>query len=215
MQYFLNFGYQICFWQAKTSDFNILSKGCHQLLIWIRVINFGQLISFSVTRRARAKIEWVREMVLMMDKKEEDSSSTDYDSDNVRHVVISLRFSESLRSFPWYFDERLMSLSLGEISKMTIPKVKVISIPKSSLFHLEWVPKRSTPKFIWLIKIRLRIHPMKLIYPDFMMFVEKFWLNRSPLVILAVGSTIDALNVHLSFLQVYCANWNIHRQQTG
>ena len=76
-------------------------------------------------------------MVLMMDKKEEDSSSTDYDSDNVRHVVISLRFSENLWSFPWYSDERLISLSLGEISKMTIPKVKVISIPKLSLFHLE------------------------------------------------------------------------------
>ena len=28
-------------------------------------------------------------MVLMMDKKEEDSSSTDYDSDNVRNMVTS------------------------------------------------------------------------------------------------------------------------------
>ena len=27
-------------------------------------------------------------MVLMMDKKEEESSSTDYDSDNVRNMVI-------------------------------------------------------------------------------------------------------------------------------
>ena len=48
-------------------------------------------------------------MVLMMDKKEEDSSSTDYDSDNVRHMVISVRFSENLWSFPGYSDERLMS----------------------------------------------------------------------------------------------------------
>ena len=28
-------------------------------------------------------------MVLMMDKKEEESSSTDYDSDNVRNMVIT------------------------------------------------------------------------------------------------------------------------------
>ena len=34
------------------------------------------------------------------------------------------------------------------------------------------------------------MHPMKSIYPDFMMFVEKFWLNRFPLVILAVSGPI-------------------------
>ena len=45
--------------------------------------------SISVTRRVRDTFEWVREMVLMMDKKEEESSSTDYDSDNVRNMVMS------------------------------------------------------------------------------------------------------------------------------
>ena len=76
-------------------------------------------------------------------------------------------------------------------------KVKVISILKLSPFHLEWVLKRSILKFIWSIKIRFQMHPMKSIYPDFMMFVEKFWLNRFPLVILAVSGPIYDLHFFL------------------
>ena len=75
--------------------------------------------------------------------------------------------------------------------KMTMLKVKVISILELSPFHLESVLKQSILKFIWSIKIRLQMHPMKSIYPVFMMFVEKFWQNRFPLVTLAVSHPKD------------------------
>ena len=81
--------------------------------------------------------------------------------------------------------------------------MKVISIPKSSRFRLEWVPKRLILKFIWSIKIRLRIHPMKSIYLDFMMFVERFWLNRFPLVILAVGGAVN-IQPFITFTGILC-----------
>lgn len=126
----------------------------------------------------------------MMDKKEEESSSTDYDSDNVRNMVITntkvVKIYGPSRDF-------LVTEKRTFYKKMTMLEVKVISILKLSLFRLEWVLKRSILKFIWSIKIRFQMHPMKSIYPDFMMFVEKFWLNRFPLVILAVsGPTYES-----------------------
>ena len=49
------------------------------------------------------------------------------------------------------------------------------------------------------------MHPMKSIYPDFMMFVEKFWLNRFPLVILAVSGPICDLRFFiLVFSGILC-----------
>ena len=44
---------------------------------------------------------------------------------------------------------------------------------------------------------------MKSIYPDFMMFVERFWLNRFPLVILAVGGAVN-IQPFITFIGILC-----------
>jgi len=73
-------------------------------------------------------------MVLMMDKKEEESSSTDYDSDNVRNMVITntkvVKIYGPSRDF-------LVTEKRTFYKKMTMLEVKVISILKLSLFRLE------------------------------------------------------------------------------
>lgn len=73
-------------------------------------------------------------MVLMMDKKEEESSSTDYDSDNVRNMVIT-----NMKVVKIYGPSRdfLVTEKRAFYKKMTMLKVKVISILKLSLFRLE------------------------------------------------------------------------------
>ena len=73
-------------------------------------------------------------MVLMMDKKEEESSSTDYDSDNVRNMVITNTKVVKINGPSIYF---LVTEKRSFYKKMTMLKVKVISILKLSPFRLE------------------------------------------------------------------------------
>ena len=74
-------------------------------------------------------------MVLMMDKKEEESSSTDYDSDNVRNMVIT-NFVKIYGFWMDFLVKEWRVFSHKKI-KMTMLKVKVISILKLSPFRLE------------------------------------------------------------------------------